>query len=160
MAKNVNTNIKITGTTINAQELKSSYPIKRLIGLLAIMCVLLVVAVLSFIYKEYACSIGMVIFDVYVAFITFIQKSSDYRFEFVPEAGLKDFKVFYKEKELKLDYKLDKNGRFMWENEKKPFTCIGYADDSSMNKYITKYRVLNHINIVLEQNGLYSDHAW
>lgn len=160
MSKDKDTTKKIAGTTIDPKGLKTSYPVKRLIGLLFIMAVLLAVAILSFIYKEYVCSVGMVIFDIYVSFITFIQKSSDYTFEFVPEAGLKGFKVYYKEKELKLEYKLDRNGRFMWENEKKPFTCIGYADNSTMNKYITKYRVLNHINVVLEQNGLYSDHAW
>lgn len=151
---------QINGTTILVEELNTVYPYKRLIVLLIIMVLLLVVAVFSVIYKEYASFIGIIIFEVYVAMITFWQKSSDYVFTFVPNAGIKDFTLSYKGKLLSLDYRLDKNGRFMWADAKKPIKCISYADGSKMNKYITKYRVLNYINVVMEQNGLYSDHAW
>lgn len=153
-------NKQITGMTLSWDDLNTVYPYKRLILLGAIMVLLLVVAVLSCIYKEYFSCIGIILFEIYVAVITFGQKKESYKFVFVPNSGLKEFKVFYKENELKLEYRLDKNGRFMWADSKKPINCISYADGSRMNKYITKYRILNYINVVMEQNGLNSDHAW
>ncbi len=153
-------NKQINDISISAEKLNTKYPYKRLIILLTIIVLLIVVAVLSLIYKEYASFAGIILFIAYVSAITFGQRSSDYVFTFVPNAGLKDFQITYKGKELKLDYRLDKNGRFMWADSKKPVKCISYADGSGMNKYITKYRVLNYINVVMEQNDLYSDHAW
>ncbi len=154
------TDKQISASTILQEELITSYPFKRLILLISIIALLVVVAVFSAIYKEYASFVGIVVFIAYVSALTFGQKAGNYQFDFVPGAGLKDMKVLYKGKELKLDYRLDKNGRFMWADAKKPIKCIEYADGSRMNKYITKYRVLNYINVVMEQNGLYSDHAW
>lgn len=159
MAKEKN-NKQINDKSFSWDELETAYPSKRLAVLIIIMLLLIVVAVFSAIYKEYISCIGILIFEVYVTAVTFGQKKEDYRFEFGANTGLKDIKVFYKEKELKLEYRLDKNGRFMWADAKKPVKCISYADGSAMNKYITKYRILNYINVVMEQNGLYSDHAW
>ena len=153
-------NKQISDLTILPEDLITAYPYKRLIALLVIMVLLVVVSVFSFIYKEYISVVGIIVFIIYVSAITFGQRSRDYVFTFVPNAGLKDFKVAYKGKELDLDYRLDKNGRFMWADSKKPVNCISYSDGSRMNKYVTKYRVLNYINVVMEQNELYSDHAW
>lgn len=151
---------QLNTASLSAEEMKTSYPIKRLVIILIILAALMVIAVLSAVYKEYVCSIGIILFVVYVCIMTFGQKAKDYTFEFKEGSGLKEFKVFYKGKEVKLEHKLDRNGRFMWADIKKPINCISYADGSGMNKYITRYRILNYINIFMEQNGLSSDNAW
>ena len=103
------------------------------------------------------CGIGLIIICIYVGFIAFpFQKSSSYSFEFMEGAGLQKMKVFYKGKELELKYKLDKTGRFMWEDNRRRAACIAYADGSSMNSWFVKYRVLNYMNGFLSQNHLMS----
>lgn len=151
---------KLNTATLSPEEMKTSYPVKRLVIILIILAALLVIAVLSFVYKEYVCAIGIMLFVIYVCVMTFGQRAKDYTFEFQAESGLNGFKAFYRGKELKLDHKLDKNGRYMWADVKKPINCISFADGSSMNKYITRYRILNYINVYMEQNGLSSDNAW
>ena len=95
----------------------------------------------------------MIAFMIYVSYLTFAQKKSDYRFEFANEKGLRDMKLFYKGREVKLDYRLDRNGRFMW-NSRKEVNDISYADGGRMSVYFTRYRVLNFVNAFLDENGL------
>lgn len=151
---------ELNTASLNADEMIKSYPIMRLVVMSIILIALTVIAVLSFMYKEYVCAIGIILFVIYVCVLTFGQKSSDYSFEFREGTGLAGFKIFYRGKEVELDYKLDRNGRFMWTDPKKPITCIRYADGSSMNKYITQYRILNYVNVFMQQNGLTADNAW
>lgn len=143
----------ITNETFIADEMIYTYPKKRLAGIIFVLAALLFVAILSIINKGYGYGIGMIAFMIYVSYITFAQKKSDYRFEFAKDKGLKNMKLFYKDKEVKLDYRLDKNGRFMW-NSRKEINDISYADGSRMSIYITRYRILNFVNAFLDVNGL------
>lgn len=160
MNKTNKRNASISNSTINMDDMITSYPKTRMIILCVIMLMLIAVAVASFVYKSYICAVGIIAFVIYIISMTFGQKSSDYKFEFKSNSGLSGMRIFYREKELKLEYRLDKNGKFMWADSKKEANCISYADGSKMNKYIIKYRILNYINVFMEQNGLKSDHAW
>lgn len=150
----------IADLTFNIEDMITTYPKLRMIILIVIMIMLVVVAVFSFIYKSYICAVGIIAFVIYIIFMTFGQKTSDYRFEFKPNSGLSGMKIFYKDKELQLEYRLDKNGKFMWADPKKEIDCISYVDGTKMNKYLVKYKILNFINVFMEQNELKSDHAW
>lgn len=143
----------ITNQTFIADEMIYTYPKKRLAGIIVVLAALFVVAVLSIINKGYGYGIGMIAFMIYVSYLTFAQKKSDYRFEFANEKGLRDMKLFYKGREVKLDYRLDRNGRFMW-NSRKEVNDISYADGGRMSVYFTRYRVLNFVNAFLDENGL------
>ena len=160
MSNNNRKDASISNSTISMDDMITSYPKMRMIILCVIMIMLIVVAIASFIYKSYICAVGIIAFVIYIIAMTFGQKSSDYKFEFKANSGLNGMRIFYKEKELKLEYRLDKYGKFMWADSKKEANCISYADGSKMNKYIIKYRILNYINVFMEQNGLKSDHAW
>ncbi|MCR5798483.1 MAG: hypothetical protein K6G69_00215 [Lachnospiraceae bacterium] len=97
----------------------------------------------------------------YIFLIAPISHSSDrYRFEFRQGKGLADFKLFYNDREVKVEYKLDKTGRFMWKDMKRKPDCLSYADGKKMDLYFTKYRVLNYVNLFMKQNDLLSDNAW
>ena len=143
----------ITNQTFIADEMIYTYPKKRLAGIIVVLAALFVVSVLSIVNKGYGYGIGMIAFMIYVSYLTFAQKKSDYRFEFANEKGLRDMKLFYKGREVKLDYRLDRNGRFMW-NSRKEVNDISYADGGRMSVYFTRYRVLNFVNAFLDENGL------
>ncbi len=143
----------ISNESFTAENMIYTYPKKRLIGIIVVLAAILVTAILSIINKGYGYAAGMIAFMIYVSYITFAQKKSDYRFEFAKEKGLRDMKLFYKDKEVKLDYRLDKNGKFMW-NSNKEINDISYADGSRMSLYFTKYRILNFVNAFLDVNGL------
>jgi len=91
------------------------------------------------------------------------QKSESYRFEFTPNQGLKDFKLFYKGTEIRIDYKLDKDGRFMWGDYRSKAKCISYADGRKASLFFdnfTKYRIMNYLSGLLDQNDLLSKKAY
>ena len=145
---------QINNITLDPNALKTSYPKGRLTVILIVLLILSVVAAVSFLNGGWMYAVGMIAFVIYVPLITFAQKKSDYRFEFRDEKGLRDFKLYYKDKELKLDYRLDRTGRFMWDDNRKSINNISYADGSRMNTVYTKYRILNFVNSFMEQNGL------
>jgi len=150
----------INEKTLIYDDMITSYPKKRLIGILVVMAVMLVVVVICILNKMWIYAAGMILFMIYVPFITFAQSKKDYRFDFVKGKGLRDFKFYYKDKEVKLDYRLDRHGRFMWEDNRKPINNIGYADGSRMNLYITRYRIMNYVNCVMEQNNLKAENTY
>lgn len=147
----------INNETFIYENMNCTYPKKRLGGIIFVMVAMLIVAVLFVMKQEYGYAGGIVAFMIYVPYITFAQKKSEYRFEFAPGRGLRDMKVYYRGNEIRIDHRLDRNGRFMWENTRKEINNIGYADGSRMSVYFTRYRVFNFVNAFLEQNGLKAD---
>ena len=158
--KKINDNRQLNNTTLKAEEMITSYPVGRMICIIAVMAALFVVVVISAKNGGWIYVVGILAFMIYVPAITFAQKKSSYRFEFKENKGLQDFKVYYKDRELKLDYRLDKNGRFMWQDAKKEINNICYADGGRMDTYFTRYRILNYINSYMEQNGLRAEYTY
>ena len=84
---------ELNTASLNSDEMIKSYPVMRLVVMSIILIALTVIAVLSFMYKEYVCAIGIILFVIYVCVLTFGQKSTDYSFEFREGTGLAGFKI-------------------------------------------------------------------
>lgn len=114
--------------------------------------------------ERWVCGLGLVFVAVCVYLISMAgQKAESYRFEFVPEQGLKDFKLYYKGIEIAIDYKLDKYGKFMWGDYRSKAKCIGYADGRKPSLFFnnfTKYRIMNYLAGVFSQNDMMSKNAY
>ena len=151
---------QINNIILDPNALKTSYPKGRLTVIVIVLLILVAVAVPSLLYGGWIYAVGIMAFVIYVPLITFAQKKSDYRFEFQDKKGLRDLKLYYKEKEVKLDYRLDRTGRFMWDDTRKSINNISYADGSRMNTVYTKYRILNFVNSYMEQNGLNAENSY
>lgn len=114
--------------------------------------------------ERWVCGLGLVFVAICVYMISMAgQSAKNYRFEFVQNEGLKNFKLFYKGVEIAIDYKLDKEGRFMWGDYRSRAKCITYADgrksDLLFNNF-TKYRIMNYMSGLFEQNNLMSKKAY
>lgn len=135
-----------------------------------LICLALVGAGVFFILKiadpveKWVIGIGLCFVAVYIYLISMIsQKPADYRFEFVPGEGLRDFKLFYRDREIELAYKLDRFGKFMWADYKHKAVCISRKDkkmDGPVFNNFTKYRIMNYVNGFLTQNDLMSKNAY
>lgn len=114
--------------------------------------------------ERWIIGLGLIFVAVCVYLISMAgQKAESYNFEFTPNQGLKDFKLFYKGTEIKIDYKLDKDGRFMWGDYRSKAKCIGYADGRKASLFFdnfTKYRIMNYLSGLLDQNDLLSKKAY
>lgn len=112
---------------------------------------------------RWTCGLGLILLAVCILLISMVgQNEKNYRFEFVKGAGLADFKLFYKGDEIKIDYKLDKYGRFMWGDFTSRARCISYADKKSSLWFdnFTKFRIMNYLNGFLSVNDLMSKNAY
>lgn len=95
---------------------------------------------------------GLVIIAIYTAFILpGTLPDGMVSFEFPHEDTIKDFKVTYKGKEVKVKYKVNKEGGFEWADPQGKLDSLSFADGSSMNLYLDKYRVLNYLNMVFDK---------
>ena len=56
---------ELNTASLNADEMIKSYPVMRLVVMSIILIALTVIAVLSFMYKEYICAIGIILFVIY-----------------------------------------------------------------------------------------------
>lgn len=114
--------------------------------------------------ERWVCGLGLVFVAVCVYLISMAgQNAGNYRFEFVPDQGLKNFKLYYKDIEIAIDYKLDKEGRFMWGDYRSRAKCITYADERKADllfNNFTKYRIMNYMSGLFEQNNLMSKKAY
>jgi len=114
--------------------------------------------------ERWVCGLGLVFVAVCIYFISMAGQSiKNYRFEFAPNQGLRDFKLFYKGVEIAIDYKLDKDGRFMWGDYRSKAKCITYADGRKASLFFnnyTKYRIMNYMSGLFEQNNLMSKKAY
>lgn len=82
------------------------------------------------------------------------QYPEKYRIEFPKENTLDGFKLFYKNKEIKLLHEIDKNGKIIFKEDNK-LKYICYSDGSRMLK-LTKKRIINYFKSWLNDNNLIS----
>ncbi len=59
-----------------------------------------------------------------------------------------DIKIWYKDKEVKFRYIINKNGKIDFEDTVNKQLCISYKDGSKMSKRI-KYQIVNYIAMIL-----------
>lgn len=59
-----------------------------------------------------------------------------------------DIKIWYKDKEVKFRYIINKNGKIDFEDTVNKQLCISYKDGSKMSKRI-KYQIANYIAMIL-----------
>ena len=160
---------KYVDKNLNMEKLKTTPRVGNYITTILI-CLGLVGGGIFFILKitdpveKWIIGIGLWFIAVYIYLISMIsQNAKDYRFEFTSGEGLKDFKVFYKDKEIELAYKLDRFGKFMWADYKHKAVCISQKDkkmDGPVFNNFTKYRIMNYVNGFLTQNDLMSKNAY
>lgn len=84
------------------------------------------------------------------------QNPNNYYIEFVAEDVLEGFKLFYKNKLVKIDYKVDEKGKIAFKENEHKLNCISYADNSRMSNF-TRYRIINYFSKWLNDNNLMSD---
>ena len=146
---------------LNASDMKVKPSTGNYVTTGLVLLAMVVVGGFCIAYDSLICGIGLIIIAFYILIISPIgQKTSDYKFEFSDKGGLDGFVLIYRGKKVKLNYKLDKYGKFMWGDQRKKPECISYEDESKMDLYLTKYRILNYVNMYMEQNGLAARNVW
>ena len=85
----------------------------------------------------------------------YTQNSKDYDITFVNENTLSGFTLFYKEKEVKIDYIIDNAGKITYRKNNSKLECISYADGTNMSN-LTKYKIINYFTKWLSENKLLS----
>lgn len=85
----------------------------------------------------------------------YTQNSKNYDITFVNENTLSGFTLFYKEKEVKIDYITDNTGKIAYRKNNSKLECISYADGTNMPN-LTKYKIINYFTRWLSENKLLS----
>lgn len=86
----------------------------------------------------------------------YTQTGKSYRIEFKEEGTFEGIRLFYKEKEVLLDYEVDEVGKFKWKYNGKKTACVCYKDGSKM-KRLLKYKITNYYTLWLLEQGFLSD---
>lgn len=102
------------------------------------------------------CSLGLLGFGYLLLISPYTQKSKNYYIEFVSENSLAGFKMFYKNKPVSIQYKIDREGKIAFANNNSKLSCISYADGSKISN-MTKYKIINYFTRWLNDNGLMSN---
>ena len=71
---------------------------------------------------------------------------------------MEGFELYYKNKKVNVDYKLDEKGKIMFNNNIKKKDCISYADGSKMSNVI-KFKIINYFSMWLKSKNLLSEHV-
>lgn len=127
----------------------------------------LIVAIVTFIHQllnigsaDIELLIALIVGIPAIAYIILItpyqQNPNNYYIEFVDENTLEGFKLFYKNKLVKIDYKVDGKGKIAFKENEHKLHCINYADNSQMSNF-TRYRIINYFSKWLNDNNLISD---
>jgi len=83
------------------------------------------------------------------------QYTENYFIEFNKDNISDGFKLFYRKKELTVSYKIDENGKIIF-NENNKLKCFAYADGSKLSN-LTKRRIINYFTSWLSDNNLISE---
>lgn len=86
----------------------------------------------------------------------YTQNPKNYRIELETNTSLINFKLFYKNKLVKVEYIIDKEGKFAFANNESKLSCLSYQDGTKMSNF-TKYRVMNYFSKCLADHNLLSD---
>ncbi|MBQ7668167.1 MAG: hypothetical protein IJS47_02445 [Clostridia bacterium] len=99
--------------------------------------------------------VGIAIFIYLISLSPFLQNLNNYYIEFPNEKSLEDFRLLYKNKLVKVEYKIDENGRISF-NDDDNLECISYADGSKMTN-LTKNKIFNYFSLWLSEYDLLSE---
>lgn len=144
-------------------KIKPKYGKSAVIGII-IMFTILVASLIGFIYSllnfnfEFIlmCGCGLFGFGYLLLISPYTQSSKNYYIKFESENTLAGFKLFYKNKQVSIQYKIDNNGKIAFSNNASKLSCISYADGTKMSN-LTKYKIINYFSKWLNDNGLMSD---
>ena len=82
------------------------------------------------------------------------QYTENYYIEFEDENTLNGFKLFYAKKEVAVSYKINEEGKIVFDQEDK-LKCFNYADGSRMSS-LRKRRIINYFTAWLKDKDLIS----
>ncbi len=101
---------------------------------------------------------GILIFilDYIMLLSPYQQYPRNYKIELSKENSLEDFKLFYKNKPLNIQYELNEEGKFSFKEPKKRLECIEYENNKCMSN-LTKRRILNYFTAWLKENELLAE---
>lgn len=86
----------------------------------------------------------------------YFQNAKNYYIEFEKEDSLNNFQLYYKNKKIKIEYKIDLKGKIAFLNNERKLQCISYDDGSKMSNF-TKYKIINYFTKWLSDNHLLSN---
>lgn len=152
----------IQGINLVNGKFKPKFGIITIISIV-IMILLVIGFSCAFIYGlinfniEFMIMPGLGIFSFgYILLISpYTQKSSNYYIEFQSSNSLAGFQLSYKGKLVKIQYKIDNNGKIAFANNNSKLSCISYMDNSNMSNF-TKYKIINYFTKWLNDNDLLS----
>lgn len=143
---------KIKIGTMRGGKYKKNTPMRR-----AMWCIfLLIVGIMTVFINELFCA-GIIFAGVIYFFLI------DFSFLWVVSFSLEktkdvdSLKVWYRKREIKLDYHKDEQGKFVWDDPINTQECISFANNEKMNKNIIPYKIINAVNDYLYKHDLLSD---
>lgn len=144
-------------------KIKPRYGIASLIGI-SVMILVFIGFIGVFFYgllnMNFECIImsaaGMFGFGYLLLISPYLQNSKNYYMEFENENSLNGFRLIYKGKQVRIQYKIDEKGKIAFANNSNKLKCLAYADNSNMSNF-TKYKVINYFCKWLNDNDLMSE---
>lgn len=92
----------------------------------------------------------------YILLITpYLQNPNNYELKIENENSFEGFHLYYKNKEVSIKYKVDKEGKFLFENNNNKLSTISYMDNTKMSNF-TKYRIINYFSNWLKNKDFLS----
>jgi hypothetical protein len=150
------------GTKLVNGKIRPKYGKSAILGI-GFFILLLTGFIIAFIYGLLNGDVEFVIIPalgiasvIYLLLISpYTQNSSDYYIEFQNENTLAGFRLFYKQKLVYIQYKVDSVGKIAFANNGSKLSCISYADGTNMSNFV-KYKIINYFSKWLNDNQLLS----
>lgn len=101
-------------------------------------------------------SIGIFAFGYMMLISPYFQSSKNYYIKFQNENTLNNFELYYKNKKVKILYKIATDGKIAFLNNEKKLSCFAYENGDKMSNF-TKYKIMNYFAKWLNDNKLLSN---
>jgi len=98
------------------------------------------------------CAVLIPLLDYVILLSPYQQYTENYYIEFKSENTLEGFKLFYRKKELKVECRIDENGKLVFDKENEA-ECVSYADGTKLSN-LTRNRIVNYFIRWLKDNDL------
>lgn len=100
--------------------------------------------------------VGIFAFGYMMLISPYFQSSKNYYIKFQNENTLNNFELYYKNKKVKILYKIGTDGKIAFLNNEKKLSCFAYENGDKMSNF-TKYKIMNYFAKWLNDNKLLSN---
>lgn len=113
-------------------------------------------SLLFILLKEYICGYLLLGMLLYVVSINFYFPGI-FSFDIDENGDLDSFRVWYKKKELVLDFHKDIQGKFVWNDLDNTQDCVSFKSGETMGKVFIPYKTILAVSDYLYKHDLLSD---